>query len=207
MQRLKLEGTPRVKRTKRQVAPPLSPIPATADYTDFGLPAISASQDPDLNYGSLAQSMLNNMFSAAGLPGSMGDPVEESPSLSVGKDNGLRVSSPTSPSPLTGDLNPLSISPSNARMHRVEEEDDLEIRPLSYGLKSLPAIPSMSEEEQDDEEDAQHVARSGSDDDDQEYEVNESGNGSDSDGGDEMDEGEDGDDGDRTINLNDTPRL
>jgi hypothetical protein len=38
MQRLKLEGTPRVKRTRRQMAPPLSPLPASADFSQFMLP-------------------------------------------------------------------------------------------------------------------------------------------------------------------------
>ena len=135
MQRLKLEGTPRVKRTKRQAAPPLSPIAATTDYTDFGLPSISASQDPDLNYGSLAQSMLNNMFSAAGLPASS-DPLEEdSPimPMSASSEGGLRGSSPTSPSPLTGDVYSLGRSPSKYTMERVDEEEDLQVRPLLYG--------------------------------------------------------------------------
>lgn len=37
LQRLKLEGTPRIKRERRMPAPPMSPIPLTADFSDFML--------------------------------------------------------------------------------------------------------------------------------------------------------------------------
>lgn len=37
LQRLKLEGTPRIKREKRIAAPPMSPIPLSADFSDFML--------------------------------------------------------------------------------------------------------------------------------------------------------------------------
>ena len=58
MQRLRLEGTPRVKREKRRPAPPLSPLPASTDYTEFMLPS-----QGDLDYGTLAQKMMDNIFS------------------------------------------------------------------------------------------------------------------------------------------------
>lgn len=59
LQRLKLEGTPRVKREKRQVAPPMSPIPADLDFSDFMIPQMGNGVD----YGSLAQKMMDDLFS------------------------------------------------------------------------------------------------------------------------------------------------
>ena len=58
LQRLKLEGTPRVKRERRAAAPPLSPIPASSDFSDFMLPSMGDESD----YGSLAQKMLDDLF-------------------------------------------------------------------------------------------------------------------------------------------------
>lgn len=73
-----------------------------------------------------------------------------------------------------------------------EEEDDLQVRPLSYGLKFLPEIPRVADEEDDAEEDQAHTAScEGSG-----YDMDEEVNHSDENGG---------DDGDRTINLHETP--
>jgi cytokinesis protein len=62
LNRLKLEGTPRVKREKRQYAPPLSPIPAAADFSDFMIPMMGEGVD----YGSLAQKMMDDLFGGEG---------------------------------------------------------------------------------------------------------------------------------------------
>lgn len=102
MQRLKLEGTPRVKRTKRQMAPPLSPIPATTDLTDFMMP-LATTQGESVDYGTLAQKMMNDIFAANGMA------AAESPQIRV-ED----ASMPVSPSPVTGDLGPLGGSPGSA---------------------------------------------------------------------------------------------
>ena len=68
LNRLKLEGTPRVKRDRRQHAPPMSPVPATADFSlsDFMIPQ---SGDGDFDYGTFAQRLMSDLQLAGGSPG------------------------------------------------------------------------------------------------------------------------------------------
>lgn len=133
MNRLKLEGTPRVKRERRVAAPPLSPVSATTDFSDFMLPAMGT--DGDLDYGTLAQRMMNNIFSSSDLGGQAGEggqevvsplPGKEGVAWSPGKLNGSK-SGPPSPSPKGND------SISEAIEEEEEEEQEL-LRDLSMGL-------------------------------------------------------------------------
>jgi hypothetical protein len=66
LQRLKLEGTPRIKRERRHPAPPPEAIPATADLTDFMVPK-DVSDVAD--FGSLAQQMMANICDTPGTGG------------------------------------------------------------------------------------------------------------------------------------------
>lgn len=67
LNRLKLEGTPRVKRERRQHAPPMSPVPATTDFSlsDFMIPQ---SGDGDFDYGTFAQRLMSDLQLAGGSP-------------------------------------------------------------------------------------------------------------------------------------------
>jgi hypothetical protein len=118
LQRLKLEGTPRVKREKRMPAPPLSPIPITDNYTDFMVPP--AGPGPvtpgdgvgDVDYGTLAQRMMHDIFAAGGLQAQDEDEKEREGhgrrSKVNGEDRFERLRSPISPSPVNGELEDLS---------------------------------------------------------------------------------------------------
>lgn len=199
MQRLKLEGTPRVKRTKRQPAPPISPIPATTDFSDFMLPTDKTAEPGDLDYGTLAQKMMNDIFAANGMKEGGREGIETpsrskadmipTPEIQIEED-AMSITSggmPVSPSPITGDLNPLSGSP--------EKFDNSEIlsptADMSKRFSQIPRLPSLPRiaepdfetytfDEQDERDDEEELEG--------------------------MSDDEIGD-GDRTINLNDTPRL
>lgn len=75
LQRLKLEGTPRIKRERRQPAPPLSPLPVTTDFSDFMLPSVDSQ---NVDFGSLAQKMMLNIFESPASAG--GGSKSDSPS-------------------------------------------------------------------------------------------------------------------------------
>lgn len=74
LQRLKLEGTPRIRREKRSAAPP-SPAPAAADFSDLLLPSVDSD---NVDYGSLAQKMMMNMLDD---PSQLPEPSPAPPSL------------------------------------------------------------------------------------------------------------------------------
>lgn len=101
MQRLKLEGTPRVRRTKRQPAP-LSPVPADTELADFMMP--TTTEGSGVDYGTVAQRMMNDIFAANGMS------AAGSPQIRVEDSDTM----PVSPSPVSGDLDPLSGSPNKA---------------------------------------------------------------------------------------------
>lgn len=107
LQRLKLEGTPRIRRERRQPAPPPSPLPANMDFSDFMLPT---SQSENVDFGSLAQQMMANL-SGNGLD-SLG-PVDPAGALS-----------PASPSPVS--VSQFSNGPliEDALLEESEEEEE-----------------------------------------------------------------------------------
>ena len=223
MQRLKLEGTPRIKRTKRQAAPPMSPLAASTDFSDFGLPSLPVTQDEAFDYGNAAQGLLNELFMANGeYAADNANVMDVTPikSPSMGSlTSGMSMSDPTSPSPMTGDLNPLSMSPVKPiREEEVASNPDAEgqgeagsrasvlsgvSRPPRRSHASAASIPMVLEPGQEfesDEEvfgaalDAAAMMEALGDADEHSARVSDSG-----------DEGDA--DADRTINLNDTPRL
>ena len=59
MNRLRLEGTPRIKRERRQHAPPISPLAADTDFADFMIPMGENGQDFD--FGTAAMKMLEGI--------------------------------------------------------------------------------------------------------------------------------------------------
>lgn len=59
MNRLRLEGTPRIKRERRQHAPPISPLAADTDFSDFLIPMGENGQDFD--FGTAAMRMLEGI--------------------------------------------------------------------------------------------------------------------------------------------------
>lgn len=59
MNRLRLEGTPRIKRERRQHAPPISPLAADTDFSDFLIPMGENGQDFD--FGTAAMKMLEGI--------------------------------------------------------------------------------------------------------------------------------------------------
>lgn len=59
MNRLRLEGTPRIKRERRQHAPPISPLAADTDFSDFMIPMGDNGQDFD--FGTAAMRMLEGI--------------------------------------------------------------------------------------------------------------------------------------------------
>ena len=71
LQRLKIEGTPRVKRERRAAAPPLSPTNETMDFSDFMLPSVEGD-----DFGGAAQRIYESIFSPSpeGTPGAPGSP-------------------------------------------------------------------------------------------------------------------------------------
>ncbi len=90
LNRLKLEGTPRIKRERRTPAPPLSPIPITSDFSDFMLPNF------DGDYGTLAKSLMDQINSGTLTPGLDGF---SSGIRGSGGGGGVEEMSPPSPSP------------------------------------------------------------------------------------------------------------
>lgn len=126
LQRLKLEGTPRPKRERRQPAPPLSPVPLTTEFLDFMLPAADPAA-AEVDYETLTQKMMSNIFAESHLGGE-----DEGRENGVNGDPHGAMRSPVSPSPTvqeltagTGMLAAQSpISPS--RLSRVEEDDSEE---------------------------------------------------------------------------------
>ncbi|KAK4683997.1 hypothetical protein P7C73_g6211, partial [Tremellales sp. Uapishka_1] len=117
LNRFKLEGTPRVKRERRQPMPPLSPVAIATDFSslNFMLPDLTGSSDFD--FGGLANDMLRNIH---GTGGTGGLDVERSETEAM---------SPPSPSPSPLDAGGLesrmlvaSSPPSLGR--QVDEEED-----------------------------------------------------------------------------------
>ena len=78
LQRLKLEGTPRIKREKRRALPSVEPIPASADFSQFALPTLGDGA-AEVDYGTLAQKMMNDIFAVNGLEGMDANGVKEEP--------------------------------------------------------------------------------------------------------------------------------
>ena len=76
LEKLRAEGTPRIKRPKRHAAPPVSPDPDTSEFPDFTFTGDSG----DMDYGSLAQRMMNDIFATSGIQG--GTPSEPTESRS-----------------------------------------------------------------------------------------------------------------------------
>ena len=85
LQRLKIEGTPRVKRERRAAAPPLSPTAETTDFSDFMLPSLDGAAGDD--FGGAALRIYESIFS----------PSPEG--------------TPSSPTPASGDTAMLGTSP------------------------------------------------------------------------------------------------
>lgn len=84
LQRLKIEGTPRVKRERRAPAPPLSPTAETTDFSDFMLPNLDGASD---DFGGAALRIYESIFSPS-------------------------PDAPSSPTPASGDGAMLGTSPS-----------------------------------------------------------------------------------------------
>jgi hypothetical protein len=82
------------------MAPPLSPLPASADFSQFMLPEFG--DESNVDYGSMAQNLMNNLFNANGLMSGM---TTEDSGSTVGSDG------PLSPTPVTGTLAALTDSP------------------------------------------------------------------------------------------------
>lgn len=117
LQRLKLEGTPRIKRERRQPAPPPSPLPANTDFSDFMLPNMGSQ---DVDFGSLAQKMMMNIF--------------ESPAPNGAKspDGADDISLPVTPSPMpSGFKSPESIPSILGGDFNDEPHDGASTRPHS----------------------------------------------------------------------------
>jgi cytokinesis protein len=76
MNRLKLEGTPRVKRERRQPAPPISPLAAQTVFSDFLIPA-----NGDFDFGTAAMRMLEDIRQDQSPPSPSPTPKEESEML------------------------------------------------------------------------------------------------------------------------------
>ena len=147
LQRLKLEGTPRPKRERRQPAPPLSPIPITTDFSDFIIPNMETS-DGDVDYGTLAQRMMKDIFATSsqdepdGFDHVRGNGMgrnaleeereqeerqEQDEGTRSEDDRGLMVEgeSEGSSSPMMGEVEMLSGSPSSHEGGEDDEEEDL----------------------------------------------------------------------------------
>lgn len=113
LQRLKLEGTPRVKRERRMPQPPASPLPANIDFGDFML---SGGEDQTVDFGSLAQKMMMNIFDS---------PAPETLTPLSDTDG---PASPTSPSPHSVSYFPEAPTPllGDTVLERPEEEREAE---------------------------------------------------------------------------------
>lgn len=195
LQRLKLEGTPRVKRERRQPAPPMSPLPDTTDFTDFMIPSLTGqSNTSDIDFGSVAAKMMDTLFAANGMTGSgSGGFSVDSPDRVALKmernDSDGGTMSPTSPSPQYGNMAPLT--------DHVVREGRLSPTKRSGSDWNLPSLP---EEQTEESPENGHREMGGDDDeggdDDDRYDDEEE----------LMSEGE-MDDGDRTVSMSDTPRL
>lgn len=59
MNRLRLEGTPRIKRERRQHAPPISPLAADTEFADFMIPM--GENGEDFDFGTAAMKMLEGI--------------------------------------------------------------------------------------------------------------------------------------------------
>lgn len=97
MNRLRLEGTPRIKRERRQHAPPISPLAADTDFTDFMIPMGDNGQDFD--FGTAAMKMLEGIrqtdgddFNAPPISAEPADLDDEPPSPSPGMAKGTNGS-------------------------------------------------------------------------------------------------------------------
>lgn len=126
LQRLKLEGTPRIRREKRSAAPP-SPLPAAADFSDLLLPSVDSQ---NVDYGSLAQKMMMNMLD---------DPTQlpETPEPTITRRGHSRSASGSSiaesPTKATFSTDPVYLlneatvdeEPENERRAEVEHEAEL----------------------------------------------------------------------------------
>jgi cytokinesis protein len=86
LQRLKLEGTPRIKRERRQPAPSLEALPANADLSDFMLPR---DMSDVTDFGSLAQQMMANIAPGGSVADVLG-PAAEGNSLTPARQRRKR---------------------------------------------------------------------------------------------------------------------
>lgn len=127
LQRLKLEGTPRIRREKRSAAPP-SPLPAAADFSDLLLPSVDTE---NVDYGSLAQKMMMNMLDD---PSQLPEPSPEPSITRRGHSRSASGSSiAESPTKATFSTDPVYLlneatveeEPENERRAEVEHENDL----------------------------------------------------------------------------------
>jgi hypothetical protein len=203
----------------------MSPLAASTDFSDFGLPSLPVTQDEAFDYGNAAQGLLNELFMANESAPDSSSMMDVTPikSPSMGSlTSGMSMSDPTSPSPVMGDLKPLGGSPIKTIKEEAEVEalitgpEDLERRrdsrtsalsgvsqPSQRSRGSAPSIPTVLEPGQELESDEEVLgaaleaaAMMEALGDADERSAR---------GPDSEDEGYA--DADRTINLNDTPRL
>ncbi|WVQ98293.1 hypothetical protein IAU59_005416 [Kwoniella sp. CBS 9459] len=157
MQRLKVEGTPRVKRERRAHIPPPSPLPQTTDFSDFMIP-LHTGDTEGFDFGSLAQRLMldENFF-----PGSLGgDPSHIDLGLLSPQPTGGEPLSPESPSP-----NPLSIAEQDGKslMLPISEVS----RPMSP--HSLADLHEEDEEDEQDEEEEEEEEEETADEDESRF--------------------------------------
>ena len=100
MNRLRLEGTPRIKRERRQHAPLISPLAADTDFADFMIPMGENGQDFD--FGTAAMKMLEGIRRNDDDDGAEGNRVpgatQDRPNGLDRRDSGADLG-PPSPSP------------------------------------------------------------------------------------------------------------
>ena len=132
LKRLKLEGTPRVKRERRQPAPPISPLPATTDFSDFMLPSLSSNTTGDVDYGTLAQRMMNDIFAVTGLSNNEGPPSSSQNGPSGRDSSGSSIS----PSPVVGSSFQLPSLHDQTQEHHTSPDNK----------KVLPSLPEVEDE-------------------------------------------------------------
>lgn len=126
LQRLKLEGTPRIRREKRS-ATPMSSLPTAADFSDLLLPSVDAE---NVDYGSLAQKMMMNMLDD---PSQLPEPSPEPTIVRRGHSRTASGSSVAeSPTKATFSTDPVYLlseavneEPENEKRAEAEYEDEL----------------------------------------------------------------------------------
>ena len=147
LQRLKLEGTPRVKRERRKPAPPISPLPDTADFSDFMIPQLNDGESVD--YGTLAQRMMMDLeLFPRGGEGRSSTPKSAQRPLS--DETPSRVLGPNSPN---GSMRHLT--PERETSPALSFEMPIDVALISsHGSPSpLVRVDEADEEEQDEDDD------------------------------------------------------